>query len=767
MNLWFTSPGATIDMDFVKRFDPLYWTVDFPRGAMASAVTSDDGHGLEVNACFLREGDLAGLIWTSADGGAHPAHARETSRDYSGCVLTFRWQSEGLVPLDALNGPTLTIEGRDGSGSPRAWYVRLWNYAQGTGEDALVRLDFDALDGGFLLPGEADRVDPRDIDRMFVSLVPPGYVAGSAAFLAAPAEGQATISDIACDGPGSVISAGDAMAPEHELRIATAYDDQYHWTPQRVVQAIHRLGYRKLINHYVGMSHYFALGPDGLLDPARTMNAAALAWHRGFARAAGAWGYDVIWSLSFEILDQFCPDEWKQRSFDGAPGLTGYDPPSALVSPAIGAGVDYLGRIAAALVGIADEAGIEPNFQVGEPWWWVTADHRPCFYDAAAKALLGGDPPEIADVRGPKDADEIDLLDSAGALLASATQAVAAAAKAAVPATRSHLLAYLPGPLDPAAPEMRRANLPLGWARPAFDVLQLEDYEWVTGRRDTLRRTARAAALARLGYPLDETHYLSGFAAQESAAADWPAIIAAAEEARSDGAGEAIIWALPQVLRDGLTIFGKDDEMVAFEDVEFPLAIGNGASVAPGFSTEVVTSASGHEQRNANWSQARLRFDAGPGVRGEAELGELIAFFRARRGPATAFRFRDPYDHSSSAMAGTPGAGDQPLGSGDGTRTGFALVKTYGEGGEQRRITRPVAGSVRVAVDGEEQLAGWALEAGGIVRFDAAPAVGAAVSAGFLFDVPVRFASDEIEVNRETFLAGEAPSVPLVEVREG
>ena len=97
--------------------------------------------------------------------------------------------------------------------------------------------------------------------------------------------------------------------------------------------------------------------------------------------------------------------------------------------------------------------------------------------------------------------------------------------------------------------------------------------------------------------------------------------------------------------------------------------------------------------------------------------------------------------------------------------TTFALVKTYG-GGEQRRITRPVAGSVRVAADGVELSTGWTLKDKGVVQFDSAPAAGAAITAGFLFDTPVRFAEDRIEVNRATFLAGEAPSVPLVEVRE-
>ena len=443
MRHWFTARDAPIEQDNVKRFDPLHWTVDFPRGAMASVVTTSDGHGLNVEANFLRANDLVGLIWRSADDRAHPAHARETSRDYSGCVLSFRWRSTGLVALNAVNGPTLTIEGRDASGTPRAWYVRLWNYATGTGSDARIKLDFDALDGGYLLPAEADRVYPKAIDRLFFSMVPPSYVATSGALLGVATAANLRIDDVVCDGAGSVLSVADARVPEHRLRIATAYDDQYDQPPERIIQAIHRMGFRGVINHYIGMSHYYRLGSDGMLDPAVAFNVAALAWHNEFARAAKAWGYDVIWSLSYEIFDQFCPAAWKQRSYDGAAALTGYDPPSTLISPASGAGISFLASVAAALGGIAVAAGLAPKVQIGEAWWWVTSDHRPCFYDDAAKALLGGSPIAIGDVRGGKTPPEIALLDAAGALLASSTQAIAAASGA-----QTHLLVYLPGPLD-------------------------------------------------------------------------------------------------------------------------------------------------------------------------------------------------------------------------------------------------------------------------------------------------------------------------------
>jgi hypothetical protein len=151
----------------------------------------------------------------------------------------------------------LTVEGRDAAGAPFTAYVRLWNYAAGAGEDATVTLDFADLRQGFGPNGPA--VWTGDVDRMFVSLAPPGYVEASAADLPAPAEGWAEMTDISCDGPGSVLAIGDVVLPEHKLAIATGYDDQYHITPARLLRQVLQLGWRGAINHYVGMSHYFRL----------------------------------------------------------------------------------------------------------------------------------------------------------------------------------------------------------------------------------------------------------------------------------------------------------------------------------------------------------------------------------------------------------------------------------------------------------------------------------------------------------------------------
>ncbi|HYN46338.1 MAG TPA: DUF2460 domain-containing protein, partial [Allosphingosinicella sp.] len=711
-------------------------------------------NALRAEALFYNRDDLAGLIWEAEDRRDHPLLAYETARDFRRCQLGFRWRSGGLKALDAAHGPTLTIEGRNAGGEPRSWYVRLWNYAVGTPEDAEIAFDFGAVAGGW--EGD-DPVWAGDLDRMFVSLVAPDYD-GTDVPLAAPAAGWAEMTGIRCDGSGSVLAIGDVLVPEHKLRIATGYDDLYHLTPARMLRNIVQLGYRTLIGHYVGMSHYFEL-EDGLV--AGALNGPCAAWHADFLARAKAVGFGVILSLSYELLDQHCPEDWKQRAENGDPALTGWEPPSALLSPANAEAMNYLQGVARAFAALALAAGQPVRFQIGEPWWWVMPDKRICLYDDEAVAAF--DPVSIPDVEAALDAAQRATLDDAGAALAASTDALCAAVRDEAPGAECLLLLYLPSVLGAA--EVKRANAPLGWEAPAFDRLQLEDYDWVIEGRTGASGRGAAELAARLGYPIGAQHYYAGFVLQAEDGNLWTRIAAAADAAARRGTGEVFVWALPQVLRDGFVHFGEgEDQMLAFEDVRFPIGLGREVSAEPAFSTAIVTTAGGAEQRNSEWAEARLTFDAGPGLRSEEDLHDLLGFFRARRGAAVGFRLEDPFDNSSNGMIGEPGAADQALGMGDGVRTEFPLVKCYGA--QVRRITRPVIGTVRVSVGGVERMSGWTLGEKGVVELDAAPEEGDAVSAGFRFDVPVRFAEDRLALNRATFAAGEMPSVPMIEVRE-
>lgn len=210
----------------------------------------------------------------------------------------------------------------------------------------------------------------------------------------------------------------------------------------------------------------------------------------------------------------------------------------------------------------------------------------------------------------------------------------------------------------------------------------------------------------------------------------------------------------------------------SFHEVLFPLDIALRSAGGPERRTDIVTFGSGREERNARWAHSRRRFDAGYGVKTFDALQEVLAFFEERRGQLYGFRWRDRLDHSSASAVTNISPLDQALGTGNGTQAAFALTKTYGStyAPYLRPVTKPVPGSVRVAVAGAEVASGTAFSCDattGIVTFlpGHIPASGAAVTAGFLFDVPVRFDTDYLEVDLSAFAAGAIPKIPLVEIR--
>jgi uncharacterized protein (TIGR02217 family) len=212
--------------------------------------------------------------------------------------------------------------------------------------------------------------------------------------------------------------------------------------------------------------------------------------------------------------------------------------------------------------------------------------------------------------------------------------------------------------------------------------------------------------------------------------------------------------------------------MPAFHEILFPLDIALKSAGGPERRTEIVTLGSGREERNARWTHSRRRYDAGYGVKTLAALSEVVAFFEERRGRLHGFRWRDRLDHSSAAPSVAVSPTDQVIGTGDGTTATFQLSKTYGGiyAPYARPIVKPDPGSVRVAIDalGQDEGTGFTCDAAtGIVTFlpGHIPAPGHAVTAGFVFDVPVRFDTDYLEVDLSAFEAGVIPKIPLVEIK--
>lgn len=211
---------------------------------------------------------------------------------------------------------------------------------------------------------------------------------------------------------------------------------------------------------------------------------------------------------------------------------------------------------------------------------------------------------------------------------------------------------------------------------------------------------------------------------------------------------------------------------MSFHEIRFPTAISRGADGGPERRTDVVVLGSGYEERNARWANSQRSYNAGYGVRSLDDLHLVIQFFEERRGRLYGFRWKDHTDYKSCAPSGVPAAGDQPIGIGDGATAAFQLKKIYGGAHAPwtREINKPVSGSVRVAVAGDEKTAGVHYTvnlANGLVTFLAGhvPAAGVAVTAGFEFDVPARFDTDKLEISLSGFTSGAIPHIPVIEVR--
>ena len=207
---------------------------------------------------------------------------------------------------------------------------------------------------------------------------------------------------------------------------------------------------------------------------------------------------------------------------------------------------------------------------------------------------------------------------------------------------------------------------------------------------------------------------------------------------------------------------------MAFHEVRFPDNISRGARGGPERRTQVVELASGDEERNASWADSRRRYDVAYGIRRADDLAAVVAFFEARNGRLHGFRYKDWADYKSCLPSQAITATDQQIGNGTGSTQAFQLTKRYTSGAQTwvRTITKPVAGTVRVALGMVEQMSGWTVDTTtGLITFTTAPAGGVIVRAGFEFDVPVRFDSDTLDVTLDFERLGTITSIPLLEIR--
>lgn len=361
-------------------------------------------------------------------------------------------------------------------------------------------------------------------------------------------------------------------------RVAEGFDDEYNKNPKRLVESMAMLGYEKIINFYIGASHYYdkygAAGEicngvgDMYLDPSKGINESFKTWLKSYLHHMSLNGFeDIVISVAMENLQM--PEAWKQRLWNGEPAATGWNPPTNFFSPNTEEVKSYIYKITTEILDLVVNAGFKPILQLGESWYWWQE-----FQPGDVNTPYDGQPPALYDVdtvnRFVNDMGydlpiyktshvemtdrNIEVAKKIRQYLGEYTVFMKSIANE-YDNSKFTILFFPPSVLDEErTPEfMRIVNAPFEyWERPNLDFIQIEDYDWVV-HGNQYHRDAFTQAWFDMGYSFAQQHYFAGFAWEEFNVPldlQWDRIERAAQEALGRGFLEIFIWAGTQIRRD-------------------------------------------------------------------------------------------------------------------------------------------------------------------------------------------------------------------------
>ncbi len=355
--------------------------------------------------------------------------------------------------------------------------------------------------------------------------------------------------------------------PAHRLRMTDGFDNCYNLSPEFVVDRVYSLGYREHYVLYMGISHFQNFSWVGdrwrLTTTGELVNTPTREWFADFCERLRSKGYALWCSMSYEILASLIPVEWQQLNTDGVAATTGWVPPSSLVEPSNTEGATYLATAAKRFLGLMQAAGLPLQYQIGEPWWWdgSYSDGKPCVYSLATLTKYfnetGNYAPTPHMTSTSLSPEELALhrpyLEWLGRQLGESTNTQINIIKATYPNVKTAILVFTPQVLNPAANASAIMNLPPAdqWGPSKFDVLQIEDYDWVTAGEFGLMEGTWTMATQTLGYPLSRIQYFSGFVLNPTDRHMWAYVDAAIEIGLTKGAAQTYVWSREQVMRDG------------------------------------------------------------------------------------------------------------------------------------------------------------------------------------------------------------------------
>lgn len=475
--------------------------------------------------------------------------------------------------LDYANGRIAPVTG---SGIPYA--ADIWvTYEYGLHQTYTIH--FDNLKEG-THPNNAVSVGNTNIERIVIPIIPTYYIEGKNELTGNSDEIKVVLNNWLV--AGGALGDYPEVVAEHPFRVAEGYDDEYYRNPLRLVQSTYHLGYRKIINLYIGASHYYdkkgTVGADSTDHNTQTLIqevgicTAAKQWVRYLCRAMKEYGFEtLIMSVSMENLQ--LPEEWRQKMYDGKYGQTGWEPPTSFFSPTNHQARIYYEKVCRELLDIMMEEGMPPVLQLGEPWWWWQEfmpgnvqepypGRPPCFYDEATKQKFqsekGRQLPVYTTSDIPLTPGNIEVLEWLRDQLGDFSNFVKEIVKSYFGGQYT-VLFFPPSVLDAErVPEgIRIVNVPIeDWRNPSLDFIQIEDYDWVVHENER-HPEIFDFALDFLRYQQHKTHYFAGFAWEEftnlfgkSIEKQWELIERAAVVALSRGMREVFVWAGTQIRRD-------------------------------------------------------------------------------------------------------------------------------------------------------------------------------------------------------------------------
>lgn len=576
----------------IPRFSADCWTIDGPR-SMSFCLVGEAEDAFDVYFTSRRQNDFAAAIFFSEDQAMHPYLAYETKGDFRNCTLSFSIDTSGDVPaIDNEHlGLVMTIIVNDDSETGQSpYYLRLVNLADPatlTATHADITIDWNTLVSGY----EQNIPFPKeDIHRIFIGCLTHGFNAELSDPLERPQQGELHVSKIRCTGSNSTYKRKSLSIPQHTLGMCTGYDDSYNVNPARLIKNCYDLGYRGFINHYCGMSHFYdsrwdieqqrfivRRGPgDDQFDS--YLNREATIWHTHFARAAHKHFMKMIFSISYEIYSEAAELSWTQRDWDNNYAYTGYEPPSYLLSPCIPEAMNWLQQVFIEFAGILNNEGHTPYMQVGEPWWWINPNGKPCIYDYPTKVKFNNETglyaPEItdrmSDVSGATEQEYLLFLQEE---LGNSVRRIRAVVRDHYPKAQVSTLFFLPSILGEGSGIASIMNYPIEHYRyPNLDFIQTETYDWLIVGEFNKALRGFTSAIDELGYPADLVHYLAGFVPDNflgklvnpeydlinDGPKVWQAIMGNAYLGKEYNVAKQYIWAYNQIMRDGLVVLPED-----------------------------------------------------------------------------------------------------------------------------------------------------------------------------------------------------------------